>query len=81
MPSPTVGKVEDNHHLGHGDRSSLSSVSTPEGEGEGEGEGHHELDQPQHGEQQQQQKRKGGRKPVRLLHHIATLQWRANWPE
>jgi hypothetical protein len=57
MPSPTVGKVEDHHHLGEGDRSSISSASTPEAE-------QHEHDQPQHEEQQQQQKRKGGRKPV-----------------
>ncbi|KAE9982739.1 hypothetical protein BLS_005481 [Venturia inaequalis] len=57
MPSPTVGKVEDHHHLGDGDRSSISSASTPEAEG------HHD-DQPHHEEQQQQQKRKGGRKPI-----------------
>lgn len=72
MPSPTVGKVEDHHHLGEGDRSSVSSASTPEAEG------HHELDQPQHEEQQQQQKRKGGRKPVRILQREARLQWHAN---
>lgn len=74
MPSPTVGKVEDHHHLGEGegDRSSISSASTPEAEG------HHEHDQPQHEEQQQQQKRKGGRKPVRIIQHEARQQWQAN---
>lgn len=72
MLSPTVGKVEDHHHLGDGDRSSISSASTPEAEGQ------HDHDQPQHEEQQQQQKRKGGRKPVRNLQHEASPQWHAN---